>query len=100
MTEQKPKRMVGRIDKIDDRRGDKLCGYVVTEDWNSYFWHSDDVQGRMPELYSIVSFDPAPPVREGQQPRAVNIKVEKDKASPEFFGKFARFVRERNEEVA
>lgn len=100
MDEQKPKRNVGRVDKIDIRRDDKFTGFIVTEDWNSYFFHSDDVEGRSPELYSIVSFEIQPPAKEGQQPRAVRVEVVKDKASPEFFGRFARFIRERNEEVA
>lgn len=95
MTEQKPKRLIGRVDK---REG--AWGYLVTEDWISYFWHEDDVQGKIPPLHSLVSFEPAPPAQGGQRPRAVNVKLEKTSASPEFFGKFARYVRERNEEVA
>lgn len=100
MTDLKQKRLVGWIDRIDDRRDEKQCGFIVTECWDSYFWHSGDVNGRMPELNSIVSFDPAPPAKEGQRPRAINIRVEKEKASPDYFGKFARFVREKAEEVA
>jgi hypothetical protein len=107
MTDQKPKRLLGRIDRIytgKRLREGKPWGFLVTEDWKRYQWHSNDLedQGQVELKHGdIVSFEPtftgavlgAPEV-------AMKLQLVKRESNAEVFGKFARFVRERSEEVA
>ena len=52
------------------------------------------------EPHDIVSFEKAPPFRGGLRYRAVNIKLVERNPDDAHFGKLARFVREKSEEVA
>lgn len=101
MTEKKPKRLVGRIDRVFYNRENERWGILVTEDWTEYVWHSRDSQdGKKLEQWNIVAFDPEPAQGTDEKPRAVNITLVKRNESGEHFGKLARFVRQRSEEVA
>jgi len=107
MTDQKPKRLLGRIDRIytgKRLRNGKPWGYLVTEDWKRYQWHEDEREDKdQGDLKhgDIVSFEPwDAETFLGQPGLARKLQLVKRESNPEVFGKFARFVRERGEEVA
>jgi len=97
-------RLIGRIDRVFPTRPgatQKPWGYLATDTWERYQWHSNDLEDKGQvtlEHGDIVSFEPEESETERCR-QAKNIRLEKREPNLEVFGRLAKFMRERNQEV-
>ena len=76
MKQATQQKLLGRVQKVIPTKGNKAFGFIVTDDWLKFFFHSDDVENRLiPEESSMVEFQPLRATAKGLRDRAVHIRI-------------------------
>jgi cold shock CspA family protein len=72
-------KLLGRIQRVIEKRDKgpgRGYGFILTDDRQKAFFHSDDVQGgRLPPLNAVVLFNLVKQTAKNRNDRAVNVEI-------------------------